>query len=110
MKLSDGAIERIREDTGADPVPDEHPVHEKLKEHFGDHTFYVDAGGLFVWEPAEAVDAAANEGTEAGAGDGDGDGTLRAIAFHVASWSNEEKTTLAPHTPRATNLMLTVPA
>lgn len=54
MKLSDLQIAATRESLGATPVPDDHPVMEQLREAFGEHTFFLDQGGLSVFvSPSE---------------------------------------------------------
>ena len=38
----------------AQALPDDHPVVPQLASMFGDHTFFIDSGGLNVLEPTEA--------------------------------------------------------
>ena len=49
MKLTPNQIAASREATAAMPLPDDHPVMEKLTEAFGEHTFFVDQNGLSVF-------------------------------------------------------------
>ena len=84
MKLSADQIEQVHDKTGVDPIPKNHPSLPELQDAFGDHTFYLDSDGLHIWELTEA---AGEEGQ-----------VIHAV--RVASWTNEEKTTLSSHEPQ----------
>ncbi len=71
-------------------IPDDHPLVPKLNELFGDHTFFLDSNRLNVVEP--------NEGTEAGAPAG--------TVVNVASWSDGQLTSLMPHEPEPTEVVV----
>jgi len=59
MKLNATQQNTIEEQFGIEAIADDHPAIEKLKEVFGDHTFFLDAGGLNVVEPHPDSEAAA---------------------------------------------------
>ena len=84
MKLTKTQIETIRERFGADPVPENSPADDLLKQHFGDHTFYVDEVGVLVFEAEEAPQG--KEGRQA-------------LPVRVAAWTDEKRDALSPHDP-----------
>ena len=88
MKLSTNQIEQIHEKLGIHPLPDDYAPLAKLREVFGDQTFYLTADGLHIWEYAKVA------GTE---------GQV-IIALEVAAWANEEKSDLSPHMPQLTDV------
>ena len=94
MKLSTDQVAQIFEQTGADPVPDNHQAITDLRNVFGDHTFYVAPDGLCVWEEAGHADT----------------GGQVAEAMVVASWADEEKTQLQPHDPKPTAIVVKLDA
>ena len=64
---------------------------------FGDHTFFVDGAGLHILEP---VPTAARRLTHP---------LVQVVAWQVvkvASWADAEQTTLAPHEPEPTDIMV----
>ncbi len=90
MKLSADQIEQVHDKTGVDPIPKNHPSLPELRDGFGDHTFYLDSDGLHIWELTEA---AGEEGQ-----------VIHAV--RVASWTNEEKTSLSPHEPQSSEAIV----
>lgn len=90
MKLNTDQVAAIKEQTNADPVPEDNPAIDALRDAFGDHTFYVDTRGLHVFE---SVDLPDHEGEPA-------------TVIQVASWSDEEMTTLEPMEPQATGMVI----
>jgi hypothetical protein len=90
MKLNDEQVAQVFDQTGADPVPENHQAITELRSVFGDHTFYVAPDGLCVWEPMGHSDT----------------GGQVAEAMVVASWADEEKTELQPHDPKPTAIMV----
>src|SRR3546814_7214645 len=50
MRLSEPQTQRVQEQTGASVVPEDNPSMPALKQNFGDHTFFLDAEGLHIWE------------------------------------------------------------
>ena len=53
MKLSSEKLGSVLEQIDAEVIPDDHPSLPKLKEVFGDHTFFVDDGGLTIIQPLD---------------------------------------------------------
>ncbi len=51
MKLTGTQQSHVEEQLGIEALPEENPAMPKLKEVFGEHTFFVDADGLNVVEP-----------------------------------------------------------
>ena len=88
MKLSASQIEQIHEKRGIDPLPEDYPPMSNLLEAFGEHTFYLTADGLHIWE---AIKISGAEGQVI-------------IALEIASWANEEKSDLALHAPQLTEI------
>ena len=87
MKLTDAQAEKIKSQFGAEPLPGEEPAVDQLKEAFGEHTFYLDANGLVIFEPVEEQPDAA-----------------RAVV--VAVWTDEKKEQLAGIQPQATQTVI----
>ena len=50
MRMNAAQLEKVEEQLGIEAVPEENPSMGKLREIFGDHTFFVDAGGLNIIE------------------------------------------------------------
>ena len=46
MKLNSAQVERALTQFEAQALPDDHPVVPQLASMFGDHTFFIDSGGL----------------------------------------------------------------
>lgn len=53
MKLNQHQVDLIQEKTGLAPIPSDASANSGLAEHFGDHTFYVDEDGVYVFEEAQ---------------------------------------------------------
>ena len=54
MKLNSAQVERALKQFEAQALPEDHPVVPQLASMFGEHTFFLDSGGLNVLEPTEA--------------------------------------------------------
>jgi len=80
MKLSAAQQANVEEQLGIEALPEENPAMPKLKEVFGDHTFFVDADGLNV------VEEHPEEGNTSG------------VIIKLASWA-EDHTQLRVHEP-----------
>ena len=52
MKLNTATAERTQSQFDAQAIPENHPVVHQLNSLFGDHTFFLDAQGLNIVEPA----------------------------------------------------------
>ena len=89
MKLSTAQIEHTLPQIGAQAIPDDHPAVGELKGLFGDHTFFLGREGLHIVETGEATDS-----------------SHLANVVNLASWSNEERTALAPHKPEVTDVIV----
>lgn len=81
MKLNAVQIGRVEEQLGVQAVPEENPVTDKLKEAFGDHTFFFDTAGLHVVEPAPSPEG------------------LSGNVVKLATWADEGRTELLTHEP-----------
>jgi len=95
MILSENQVAVAKATLGADPVPADHPAMPQLQQAFGEHTFYLDANGLMVFEPAEDAAADAKEA---------------ARLVLVAAWADESKQQLSPVQPQPTNLVVDLAA
>ncbi len=92
MKMSSAQVERTLTQFQAQPVPDDHPALGQLKQIFGDHTFFLDRNGLNIVEPTEAPSSGAQSGT----------------VIEIANWTDATCTSLAPHEPEVTDLVLSL--
>jgi hypothetical protein len=90
VKLSETRIDKALTQLTAQAVPENHPVMGQLSEIFGDHTFFIDAGGLNIIEPPQSE----------GAGPGTGE------VVKLARWFDETRTNLVPQEPEYTALMI----
>jgi hypothetical protein len=87
MKLNAELVERTLDQIEAEAIPEDHPVFPKLKGLFGDHTFFLDPGGLNIIEPME-------EKPQTG------------VMVNVASWDDADPPHLLPHVPESTHVMV----
>ena len=90
MKLNSAQLEQTLIQFEAEALPDDHPLVPQLNELFGDHTFFLDGNGLNVVEPRGDTDAGVPAGT----------------VVNVASWNDAELTTLMPHGPEPTEVVV----
>lgn len=90
MRLSSEHVERALSQFEAQAIPENHPVVPQLNELFGDHTFFLDNSGLSIVEPTET----SQEGIQAGK------------IVHIATWKDENRTSLTPHEPETTDLVV----
>src|ERR1700746_2986763 len=90
MKLNSAQVEQTLAQFEAVVISDDHPLVPKWNELFGDHTFFLDGNGLNVVEPNESTRAGAPAGT----------------VVNVASWSDAQLTTLTPHEPEPTEVVV----
>ncbi|MBK1698098.1 hypothetical protein [Rhodovibrio salinarum] len=91
MKLSDNQVKAVEEQTGLQPIPEDNPAMDQLKENFGDHTFYVDDRGLYILETPQE-DTAQSQAT----------------AVQVAQWTDENRNALQAHEPQATDAVFSL--
>ena len=91
MKLSDNQVKAVEEQTGLQPIPEDNPAMDQLKENFGDHTFYVDDRGLYILETPQ-----------------DDAQQAQATAVQVAQWTDENRNALQAHEPQATDAVFSL--
>jgi hypothetical protein len=89
MKLNATQVKRTLSQLDAEVLPDSHPAVPQLNTLFGDHTFFIDSDGLNVLEPAETPE----EGQ-----------TGKVVS--LASWSDATLTSLRPHEPEPTGVVI----
>ena len=98
MKLSIKQVRAIKKQTGLKALPDEAAAEAGLPDTFGDQTFYVDADGLYVFEPVEQPS-------------GEGEPVL---AIRLARVERDpeggDEVTLRPVPPQTTNLTVDLAA
>jgi hypothetical protein len=90
MKLTEERIDRALHQIEAQAVPENHPVTFQLSELFGEHTFFLDAGGLAIIEPVKA----------------DGNANITGRVVKLARWGDESRRNLAPHEPEFTDIVV----
>lgn len=86
MKLNSELVDRTLNQIDAQAVPEDGPLFMKLKEIFGDHTFFLDNSGLNIVEPMDGLQAA--------------------NVVNLASWDNTERQSLVPHSPEPTDVVV----
>jgi len=87
MKLSSEKLGSILEQIDAEVIPDNHPSLPKLREVFGDHTFFVDDGGLTIIQPLD-------QHRQTG-------GLVK-----IARWDDADPPHLVAHTPEETDILI----
>jgi hypothetical protein len=93
MRLTQNDADNAARQLEARPLPENHPVAESLVELFGEHTFFVDADGLFIVETAEReLDGGAELGR----------------VVKLANWVDEHRTVLSPHRREDTDIVVTL--
>jgi hypothetical protein len=90
MKLSSPLVARTLSQFEAQAIPETHPAVPQLNSAFGDHTFFLDDNGLSIVEPAEPTEG----GTPAGK------------VVKLATWKDDNHTSLRPHEPEPTDLVV----
>jgi hypothetical protein len=94
MKLNSRQLEQTLSQFQAEVLPEKHPALQQLCDLYGDHTFLLDGDGLNVLEPAETSE------TETQAGE----------IINLASWSDATLTSLRPHEPERTGVLVDLEA
>ena len=92
MKLTSTQIERTIGQFEAQAIPEDHPVVPQLNDLFGEHTFFFNSNGLNILEPAE----------------GSRTGVQSAKVVKLADWSDAASSSLEPHEPESTNVLITL--
>jgi hypothetical protein len=91
MKLTPPGIEQTLSQVPCQVLPEGHPAAAELSRVFGDHTFFLDSSGLNIVEPTgQPVDG----------------GTQTAQIVRLASWSDPGRSSLAPHEPEPTEILV----
>jgi hypothetical protein len=93
MKLNSALVERTLSQYDAQAIPDDHPIVPQLNSLFGDHTYFLDAHGLNIVEPADGADG----------------GQQTAKVVQLASWKEGNPPSLAPHEPQVTEVVVLLP-
>lgn len=81
MRLNAAQLSKVEDQIGVEAVSDEHAAIPKLREVFGDHTFFLDARGLIIVEPKPSPETSSGN------------------VVKLASWV-EEDTELQVHEPQ----------
>jgi hypothetical protein len=76
-------------------LPDDHPAATQLTNVFGDHTFFLDEGGLKVLEPTDAPEMDVAE-PDVQSGE----------IVSLADWTDASLTGLTPHEPAPTGTIV----
>jgi hypothetical protein len=90
MRLNSTQVKQTLSQFDAQVLPDDHPAVTQLSSLFGDHTFFLDGGGLKVLESNEVPK------TEARTGE----------VVSLADWSDATLTSLKPHEPELTGVVV----
>jgi len=90
MKLNAAQIEQTLAQLDAEVVPDDNPVVEQLTRLFGMHTYFLDQAGLNIVEPADPQQQDGRTG----------------VVVNIANWTYEGSTSLAPHEPETTDVLV----
>lgn len=90
MKLNSALVERTLTQFDAQAIPENHPVVGQLNSLFGEHTFFLDANGLNIVEPTGESDSGSQTGQ----------------VVKLAGWSDDNRTSLAPHEPEVTEVVI----
>jgi hypothetical protein len=90
MKLNATQVKQTLSQFDAQVLPDDHPAVSQLSNLFGDHTFFLDGGGLKVLEPTEMPEIEAQAGE----------------VVSLADWSDATLTILKPHEPESTGMVI----
>lgn len=90
MKLNSALVERTLHQFDAQAIPEDHPVMPQLNSLFGEHTFFLSAQGLSIVEPTGVTDSGGQTGQ----------------VIKVAGWQNNERTSLVPHEPEPTDVVI----
>jgi hypothetical protein len=94
MKLNSSQIEQTLHQFEAEAIPAEHPVVPNLERLFGEHTYFLDNNGLNIVEPV----------------DSERQGAARGVIVNLASWVDGQASSLQPHEPERTDLVVDLEA
>jgi len=94
MKLTSALVNRTLNQFEAEAIPENHPVVPQLNSLFGDHTFFLNANGLSIVEPAGKTDS----------------GSQTAQVVKIADWKDSKRTSLIPREPEPTDVVVVLEA
>lgn len=92
MKLNAAQVKQTLTQMEARALPEDHPAVGKLTELFGDHTFFLDQGGLKVLQEGESGEEDAQVGN----------------VVSLADWSDSTSSSLQTHKPMLTGVVITL--
>ena len=90
MKLSSAKVQQTVSQFDAQAIPEDHPAVPQLNTIFGEHTFFVGPEGLSIVEPAEEAPK----------------GAVAGQVIRLATWRDDSRTSLEPHPPEATDVVV----
>ena len=90
MRLSPARVEQTLNQFEAHVIPDSHPSMPKIKDLWGDHAYFLAVNGLNIVEPLDRRDPGVEMGT----------------VVNLADWSDPDATSLSPHEPQATEIVV----
>jgi hypothetical protein len=90
MKLDSPRIDQALNQFDAHAIPGDHPVVAQLNQMFGEHTFFLNSDGLHVVEEVDEEQG----------------GTQPVQVVKLASWKDDNCTSLQPHEPEATDVVV----
>jgi hypothetical protein len=90
MKLNSTQVKQTLNQFQAEVLPDDHPAVAQLNNMFGEHTFFLDSGGLKVLEPVGVPEMDVRSGE----------------VVSLADWSDATLTSLRPHEPEMTGVVV----
>jgi hypothetical protein len=92
MKLNEAQISKTLAQFRARVLAEDHPAVAQFREMFGHHTFFLDAGGLYVLELIEVPGMEAQDGE----------------MVSLADWSDADFTKLTTHRPEPTGVVISL--
>lgn len=92
MKLNSAQIEQAVEQFEGEVavVPEDNPIVPQLMRIFGDHTYFLGQNGLNIVEATESDQEDARLG----------------VVMNIADWAGGRTSSLAPHAPETTGLVV----
>ena len=94
MRLSPARVEQALSQFEAQVLPEDHPSMEKIKGLWGDHTYFLAPNGLNIVEPIQRDDSGAEV----------------AAVVNLATWTDDSATSLSPHAPQTTEVLVELEA
>ena len=83
MKLTEAQIALIEKQLGSKALLEDDEAAISLRGNFGDHTFYLDPNGLYIFEKGNSPE---HKGPFA-------------VLVHIAEWTDDKRTALSPIEP-----------